>query len=125
MSNSNAPTSTSSFSWTRHINFSRQTFKAWASSLAWATPTLAALFILSPSAHSQIQNICERLDALSSNRKICNLSSKGITSLSSGDFDGLSNLKQLWLNKNDLSSLPEDIFAGLSNLRVLYLNEMT
>ena len=89
---------------------------------ATATP-LAALSISSSSGHSQTQNICERLDALSSNGKTCNLSSKGITSLSSDDFDSLSNLQTLYLNKNDLSNLPEDIFAGLSNLRTLYLNK--
>ena len=112
-----------SFSWTRHINFSYQTFKDWTSSLAWAAPTLAALFILSPDAYSQTQNICERMDELKFSGRVCNLSSKEITSLSSGDFDGLSDLLILYLNKNDLSSLPEDIFAGLSNLRRLYLGK--
>ncbi|TGG80869.1 MAG: leucine-rich repeat domain-containing protein, partial [Aphanocapsa feldmannii 288cV] len=67
------------------------------------------------------QNICERLDALSPNGIICNLSSKGLTTLKSRDFDRLSNLRILRLNGNDLSSLPEDIFAGLSNLLYLYL----
>ncbi|TGG93091.1 MAG: hypothetical protein ERJ67_04885, partial [Aphanocapsa feldmannii 277cV] len=125
MSSSNARTSTLSFSWIRHINLPQQA--SWKSSLAWAAPTLAALLILSPSAHSQTQNICERLNALSSNGKTCNLSSKGITSLSSGDFDGLSNLRFLHLYNNNLSSLPEDIFAGLSKLNTLWLysNELS
>ena len=69
-----------------------------------------------------VQNICERMDALNSNGKTCNLSSKEITSLNSGDFDGLSNLQKLYLNKNKLSSLPEDVFDGLSKLRNLRLD---
>ena len=68
------------------------------------------------------QNICERMDALNSNGTICRLFSKGITSLSSNDFDGLSNLDRLYLNNNNLNSLPEDVFAGLSNLQMLTLN---
>ncbi|TGG91606.1 MAG: hypothetical protein ERJ67_07770, partial [Aphanocapsa feldmannii 277cV] len=68
-----------------------------------------------------VQNICERFDALSSNRKACDLSSKGISTLSPGDFDGLPNLQYISLHSNALSSLPEDIFAGLSDLRTLYL----
>ena len=72
---------------------------------------------------SSFQNICERMDELKFSGRVCNLSSKEITSLSSGDFDGLSDLLILYLNKNDLSSLPEDIFAGLSNLRRLYLGK--
>ena len=67
------------------------------------------------------QNICQRLNALSGT--ICNLPNRGITSLSSGDFDGLSSLKILRLNDNDLSSLPEDVFDGLSSLETLYLQE--
>ena len=108
-----------SFSLRYHINLPHQT--SWTSSLAWAAPTLAALLILSPSAHSQTQNICERENALSSDGTHCNLSHKGITSLSSDDFDGLSNLKTLGLHDNNLSRLPEDIFDGLSNLQELSL----
>ena len=108
-----------SFSWTPHINLPHQT--SWTSSLAWAAPTLAALLILSPSAHSQTQNICESRGALSSNGTTCDLSDEGITSLNSDDFAGLSNLEELYLNENNLSSLPEDIFDELSNLKDLYL----
>ncbi|TGG80841.1 MAG: leucine-rich repeat domain-containing protein, partial [Aphanocapsa feldmannii 288cV] len=72
--------------------------------------------------HINVQNICERMDALSSNGKTCNLSSKKITSLNSGDFDGLSNLQKLYLNNNKLSGLPEDVFNGLSKLRNLRLS---
>ncbi|TGG84438.1 MAG: leucine-rich repeat domain-containing protein, partial [Aphanocapsa feldmannii 288cV] len=68
-----------------------------------------------------VQNICERFDALSSNRKACDLSSKEISTLSPGDFDGLPNLQYISLHSNALSSLPEDSFAGLSDLRTLYL----
>ncbi|MYG45996.1 MAG: leucine-rich repeat protein, partial [Synechococcus sp. SB0675_bin_6] len=91
--------------------------------LAWAVPPLAAiLLIFSPGAHPQTQNICERLNALSNDRKDCKLDGKKITSLSSGDFDGLPNLQRLNLAANDISSLPEDIFDGLSNLEYLTLN---
>ncbi|TGG93013.1 MAG: autotransporter domain-containing protein, partial [Aphanocapsa feldmannii 277cV] len=63
-----------------------------------------------------VKNICERMDALNSDETFCDLSAKGITSLSSGDFDGLSALVTLDLRENSLSSLPEDIFAGLPAL---------
>ena len=49
------------------------------------------------------------------------LSTKLITSLKIGDFDGLSSLERLHLIDNQLSSLPEDIFDGLSSLKVLML----
>ncbi|TGG94441.1 MAG: leucine-rich repeat domain-containing protein, partial [Aphanocapsa feldmannii 277cV] len=69
-----------------------------------------------------VKNICERMDALNSNGLTCNISSKGITSFSSGDFDGLSDLRYLYMSNNALSSLPEDIFDGLSDLRYLYMS---
>ncbi|TGG83163.1 MAG: hypothetical protein ERJ69_04080, partial [Aphanocapsa feldmannii 288cV] len=50
------------------------------------------------------------------------LSSKGITSLSLDDFDGLSNLSHLNLDRNELNSLPEDVFDGLSKLNVIQLS---
>ena len=49
------------------------------------------------------------------------LGQKGISSLKSGDFWGLSNLKTLRLDWNSLTSIPENIFAGLSNLEELSL----
>ena len=66
-------------------------------------------------------NICQRFNALSAGGTICNLSGQGIKSLSSGDFNGLSNLEDLYLDNNRLSSLPADVFAGLSNLQYLDL----
>ncbi|KKZ15076.1 MAG: hypothetical protein TH68_02375, partial [Candidatus Synechococcus spongiarum 142] len=68
-------------------------------------------------------NICERYDALNADETVCNLYSKGISSLSSNDFAGLPDLKTLSLKRNELSSLPENIFAGLPNLETLYLDE--
>ena len=50
-----------------------------------------------------------------------NLYDKSLTSLQEKDFDGLSGLYRLYLNRNSLSSLPEDIFDGLSTLIDLYL----
>ena len=50
-----------------------------------------------------------------------NLSEQNITSLKSGDFDGLSSLDSLALYKNELSSLPADLFPELSSLSRLDL----
>ena len=44
------------------------------------------------------------------------LTGKAITSLKSGDFDGLTRLTSLYLNNNVLTSLPADIFDGLTAL---------
>ncbi len=51
-----------------------------------------------------------------------NLTNKGITSLKSGDFDGLTALTALSLYKNHLSSLPDGIFDELTALTVLNLS---
>ncbi len=50
-----------------------------------------------------------------------NLQSRGITSLRSGDFAGLSSLESLSLTRNQLTALPPDIFAGLGNLKAVWL----
>ena len=49
------------------------------------------------------------------------LSEKGITTLKSGDFSGLSNLQHLNLADNELSALPDGIFDNLTGLESLYL----
>lgn len=52
----------------------------------------------------------------------------GVTSLQSGDFDGLSSLRSLDISyvardaETDTRSLPEDIFDGLDSLEILNLN---
>ena len=58
---------------------------------------------------------------------ILNLQSKSITSLKSGDFEGLTSLEEMRLNSNQLTSLPEDVFSGLTLLTVLtlYGNQLT
>ena len=50
-----------------------------------------------------------------------------ITSLKTGDFDGLSSLTTLVLTTNQLTSLPENVFDGLSQLQTLDLdrNQLT
>ena len=55
------------------------------------------------------------------------LSEKDITSLKSGDFDGLTALTKLELQSNSLSALPAGIFDELTALTTLYLhnNELT
>ena len=49
------------------------------------------------------------------------LGDESITSLASGDFNGLTGLEILLLNDNDLSSLPSDIFDELTSLTELNL----
>ena len=49
------------------------------------------------------------------------LESNSVTSLRSGDFDGLSSLTSLSLSNNKLTSLPENILSGLSALTHLYI----
>ena len=51
------------------------------------------------------------------------LFNKGITSLQSGDFDGLTGLTTLDLHINSLESLPADVFDGLTALTALGLND--
>ena len=46
----------------------------------------------------------------------------GISSLQTGDFDGLTNLEYLDLSFNNLSELPANIFAGRTNLVELDLS---
>ncbi len=59
--------------------------------------------------------------------RFLHLSSKTITSLKSGDFDGLSNVYNLYLRDNEFSSLPEGIFDELTALTTLALahNELS
>ena len=102
----------------------------WLASVLMRTAPLAVFLFLSPGAYSQTGNsgnICQERNALNSAGTVCDLSHQGIASLSSGDFNGLSNLRTLYLNDNNLSSLPEDIFNGLSNLQWLRLggNELS
>ncbi|KKZ15075.1 MAG: hypothetical protein TH68_02370, partial [Candidatus Synechococcus spongiarum 142] len=52
----------------------------------------------------------------------CNLSHKGVGSLSFDDFTGLPNLRELNLQSSSLNALPVNIFAGLPNLRELNLS---
>ena len=48
---------------------------------------------------------------------------KRITSLKSGDFQGLSGLTELELVDNSLSELPEGVFDGLASLEILTMHE--
>ena len=50
------------------------------------------------------------------------LQNKGIASLKSGDFSGLTRLDKLWLYGNRLSQLPAGVFSGLSRLISLDLS---
>ena len=55
-------------------------------------------------------------------RGLLDLRNKNISALKPGDFDGLSSLQDIRLDRNQLRALPADIFSGLSSLRTLYLN---
>ena len=46
-----------------------------------------------------------------------------ISALAAGDFDGLTSLNRLWLDRNSLTELPADVFDGLTMLDQLYLGE--
>ena len=53
---------------------------------------------------------------------IVSLWGDGVASLREGDFDGLSNLRKLYLAQNLIETLPDDIFESLSSLQELYLD---
>ena len=50
------------------------------------------------------------------------LNNSDITTLKSGDFEGLSRLIGIKLRRNNLSALPDGVFDDLGNLTVLYLD---
>ena len=83
------------------------------------TPLLWQIF--SPSAHPQTQDICTRLSAFTT-AGYCDLHGRGITSLDSNSFNGLSSLQRIDLGLNDLKRLPDNIFNGLPSLEVILLN---
>jgi Leucine-rich repeat (LRR) protein len=50
-----------------------------------------------------------------------NLNSRSISLIDTATFSGLSNLKNLYLDRNKLTHLDPDTFSSLSNLQHLYL----
>ncbi len=50
------------------------------------------------------------------------LSGNQITSIGRGDFEGLTNLQELWLGGNQISSIESGDFEGLTNLQGLWLS---
>ena len=50
------------------------------------------------------------------------LRGRGIGSLKSGDFQGLTGLRNLFLHDNKLTEIPTGLFSGLSNLEILNLS---
>ena len=50
------------------------------------------------------------------------LENSGITTLKSGDFDGLSRLNGINMRRNNLSALPDGVFDGLSRLQIINMN---
>ena len=52
-----------------------------------------------------------------------NLARRGIASLRSGDFAGLTGMQRLGLDYNRLTELPPDIFLGLTNVVSLGIND--
>ena len=53
--------------------------------------------------------------------KSLRLKNKGITSLKSGDFSGLTSVTLIGLSSNSLTSLPSDIFSDLISLETIFL----
>ena len=45
-----------------------------------------------------------------------------ITRLEQGDFEGLTNLQKLWLNRSPITSIEQSGFEGLTNLQELWLD---
>ena len=60
-------------------------------------------------------------------RGLLDMRNKNISALKPGDFDGLSSLQDIRLDRNQLRTLPPEIFSGLSSLQTLYLgnNQLT
>ena len=52
---------------------------------------------------------------------VLSIADKGITSLKSGDFDGLTGITELYLHKNSISDISP--LGGLTSLKTLYLRE--
>ena len=50
------------------------------------------------------------------------LSNMQLSTLKSGDFEGLSGLTSLYLDHNNLTALPEGVFRGLESLDILWLH---
>ena len=69
-------------------------------------------------------SFCETVTvaALAGATETLSLNNRSLTSLTSWDVAGLSNLTALDLNNNQLGALPAGVFAGLSNLTVLDLS---
>ncbi len=53
---------------------------------------------------------------------VLNWNDKRISSLKEGDFDGLSSVESVYLNRNILTSLPNDVFKGLSSATAIYIS---
>ena len=78
------------------------------------TPAVSAELVRQAGVASCADVTTEHLAAITS----LPLRSSHITSLSTGDFDGLPNLWDLLLDRNQLTRLPPDIFAGLKLTRL-------
>ena len=79
-----------------------------------------------PGVQREIVNVIRNINSADDVTKehlaeITGLYFSNITSLKSGDFDGLTNLTTLSLSQNKLASLSSDVFDGLTNLTTLYL----
>ena len=54
---------------------------------------------------------------------IVNFAGRGVTELSTGDFDGLASVRGVNLSDNALATLPADVFRGLGSLVELRLSD--
>ena len=112
-----------------------------------ATIMLLAAAMLPALGQAQTVNICDRtpqvrdaiMQAVGANDcatvnsallvglRSLDLEQTQLTTLNSGDFDGLPSLRRLDLSRNQLATLPAGVFNGLTNLQGLYLsgNQLT
>ena len=73
--------------------------------------------------HNQLSSIESGAFSGLTNLKFLSLSTNQISSIESGDFSGLTNLKELRLWRNQLSSIESGAFSGLTNLTELVMHQ--
>ena len=91
---------------------------AYGINVADRTPQVRDAIVVAAGVDTAAEVTAAHLAAITS----LNLSSKNITALKAGDFQGLTALQILLLNNNQLTQLPENLFNGLTALQQLSLD---
>ena len=91
---------------------------AYGINVADRTPQVRDAIVATAGVNTAAEVTAAHLAAITS----LNLSSKNITALKAGDFQGLMALQILLLNNNQLTQLPENLFNGLTALQQLSLD---